>query len=64
MFVYFQMYGGSFGLFRDWLPRIGVGVTLTDDSEAASIRAALRPETKLVWLEICSNPLISILDVK
>lgn len=56
-------YGGTFRLldttFRDW----GVELSVVDTTDTASIVAALRPETKLVWLETPTNPMLSITDI-
>jgi cystathionine gamma-synthase len=56
-------YGGTFRLidttYREW----GVHYSVVDTADPAQIAAALRPETKLVWLETPTNPLLGITDI-
>ncbi|GLY64400.1 cystathionine gamma-synthase [Amycolatopsis taiwanensis] len=56
-------YGGTFRLIDKVLTGWGIGYTVTDLSEVASVRAAIRPETKLIWCESPSNPLLGIADI-
>jgi cystathionine gamma-synthase len=53
--------------FRDWLineaPLFGYKVDLADMTSLEAIRAAVKPETKLVWIETPSNPLWGITDI-
>jgi cystathionine gamma-synthase len=56
-------YGGTFRLVARVLERWGVAWSVADTTDAASVRAALRPETKLVWVETPSNPLLGITDI-
>jgi len=52
---------------RDWLvneaPLFGYRVDLVDMSDLAAVRAALKPDTKLVWIETPANPLWTITDI-
>ncbi|HEY5907396.1 MAG TPA: aminotransferase class V-fold PLP-dependent enzyme [Vicinamibacteria bacterium] len=48
---------------RDFLPRWGMSATAVDMGDIGAVRAALRPETKLVWLETPSNPLMKVCDI-
>jgi cystathionine gamma-synthase len=50
-------------LLRELGPRWGLESTAVDMTDLAAVRAALRPETRLVWLETPSNPLMKITDV-
>ncbi|MFE9258949.1 cystathionine gamma-synthase [Streptomyces sp. NPDC006879] len=56
-------YGGTFRLFAKVVARWGVQFDVADTSDAASVRAALRPNTKAVWVETPSNPLLGITDI-
>src|SRR6267143_1927464 len=53
--------------FRDWLineaPLFGYRVDLIDMSDLDAVRAAVKPETKLVWIETPANPLWTITDI-
>ena len=58
-----DVYHGVRGIGRDFLPRWGVSVTAVDMSDLDAVRAALRPETRLVWAETPSNPLLKVVDL-
>ena len=53
--------------FRDWLmneaPLFGYRVDLVDMSNVEAVRAAMKPDTKLVWIETPANPLWTITDI-
>lgn len=57
-----QLYGRSLKLLTHDLPRFGASATLADPTDAASFAAAIRPETKLVLIEIVSNPTLRVAD--
>ncbi len=56
-------YGGTFRFFARVLAEQGVQWTAADVTDAEAVRAALRPETKVVWVETPTNPLLRIADV-
>ncbi|MEU9007919.1 cystathionine gamma-synthase [Streptomyces sp. NPDC048551] len=56
-------YGGTFRLFAKVVSRWGVEWSVADTSDADSVRAALTPKTKLIWVETPSNPLLGITDI-
>lgn len=56
-------YPGTAEFARRSLPRFGVNVTPVDTSDPANIRNALRGETKMIWLETPSNPLLRLADI-
>ncbi len=58
-----SIYGESARLFRERLPRLGITTTFVDDVSPAGYRAALSPQTRLVYLETPSNPTLAITDV-
>lgn len=58
-------YEAIFRLFTDLLPRkYGIEATFADTSDPDAVRAALRPETKLVHLETPANPTTKLTDVR
>ncbi|HKL70553.1 aminotransferase class I/II-fold pyridoxal phosphate-dependent enzyme [Salibaculum sp.] len=59
-----QLYGRSLRLMTEDLPRLGVETTLADPTDAARIAAALRPDTKMILVEVVSNPTIRIADME
>lgn len=56
-------YGGTFRLVARVVERWGVAWTAADTTDPGAVRAALRPETKAVWVETPSNPLLGITDI-
>ncbi|MDB1087015.1 cystathionine gamma-synthase [Streptomyces sp. ACA25] len=56
-------YGGTFRLIAKVVERWGVTWSVVHSSDPEAVRAALRPETKAVWVETPSNPLLGITDI-
>lgn len=56
-------YGGTFRLIDKVLTQWGVTYSIVSLSDLDEVRAALRPETKLVWCESPTNPLLGIADI-
>src|SRR3954453_2656971 len=56
-------YGGTFRLFSKVVTRWGVTWSVADTSDPAAVRAAVTPQTKVVWVETPSNPLLGITDI-
>jgi len=56
-------YGGTFRLFAKVLTRWGVEFSVADTHHAEKVREALRPNTRAVWVETPSNPLLGIADL-
>ncbi len=58
-----QLYGRTLRLMNDDLPRLGIATSLADATDAAAMAAAIRPETRMVVVEVISNPTIRVADV-
>lgn len=56
-------YGGTFRLFAKVLTRWGVEFSVANTQDLADVRAQLRPNTRAVWVETPSNPLLGITDL-
>ncbi|SDT56272.1 cystathionine gamma-synthase [Jiangella sp. DSM 45060] len=56
-------YGGTFRLVSKVAERWGVSWTAAPVTDVAAVRAAVRPETKLIWVETPTNPLLSVADI-
>ncbi|MYS20613.1 MULTISPECIES: cystathionine gamma-synthase [unclassified Streptomyces] len=56
-------YGGTFRLFAKVVERWGVRWSVADTSDPQAVRDAMRPETKLIWVETPSNPLLGVSDI-
>ena len=50
-------------LARDWFPRWGLECSIVDFTDLDAVRAALRPDTALLWAETPSNPLLKVSDI-
>lgn len=57
-------YGGTFRLFAKVVERWGVRWSVADTSDPAAVREAIRPETKAIWVETPSNPMLGITDIE
>ncbi|HUP48735.1 MAG TPA: cystathionine gamma-synthase [Thermoanaerobaculia bacterium] len=58
-----DMYGGSYRLFSRVLEKFGLQFTYVDTSRVDAVREAMRPETKIVYLETPTNPMMRISDL-
>jgi cystathionine gamma-lyase len=59
-----DLYGGTYRLFTKLYRKFGVEFTFVDDTAADALAAAIRPETRLLWLESPSNPLLRVTDLR
>lgn len=59
-----SIFGTTVGLFNNILPKFGLTTTFVDLTDYAAWEAAIRPETKLLFLETPSNPLTEIADIR
>ncbi len=59
-----QLYGRTLRMMTQDLPRLGITTSLADPTDAAAIVAAIRPETRLVLVEVISNPTIRLADME
>jgi cystathionine beta-lyase/cystathionine gamma-synthase len=58
------LYGGTQDLITHDFPKLGIAVDLIDADDASSWRAKLRPNTKAVYVEAMTNPLLSVADLE
>jgi cystathionine gamma-synthase len=58
-----DLYGGTFRLVDKVLARFGITYTLVDQTDLDALAAAVTPQTKLVWVETPTNPLLNVVDV-
>ena len=58
-----DLYGGTYRLFTKVLARFGIEFTFADLSDPASLRQHLRPNTKMLWLETPTNPMLKLVDI-
>ncbi len=58
------LYGGTYNLFAHTLKDFGIDVTFVDPDKEGSFEAAIRPNTKAVFIESLGNPNASIIDIE
>ena len=59
-----DLYGGTYRLFDKVLPRTGgLEFTYADTTDPKAVEEALRPETKLLWIETPTNPMLTLSDI-
>src|SRR6266545_6093691 len=56
-------YGGTYRLFTKVFARHGISFDFVDTRDPEEVAEAIRPETKLVWLETPTNPLLKLADI-
>lgn len=59
-----DLYGGTYRLFSKVLARYGIEFTYVDMSDIEATRAAVRPNTKMFWIETPTNPLLKLIDIR
>jgi cystathionine gamma-lyase/cystathionine beta-lyase len=59
-----DIYGGTFRLFQDIMPNFGLEFTFIKADSQQAIEKALRPNTRMLWIETPSNPLLHIIDIE
>ncbi|MBU3715341.1 MAG: cystathionine gamma-synthase, partial [Ferruginibacter sp.] len=58
-----DMYGGTYRLFSKIFAPFGIHFTYVDTSDINNIAKAITPQTRLIWIETPTNPLMSITDI-
>ena len=57
-----SLYGGTYTLFTHTLPKLGIEVTMVDPRDPANFKKAIKPNTRLLYIESVGNPKNDILD--
>ncbi len=58
-----DLYGGTYRLVDKVLSRFGVAYDMVDQTDIAALSAAVRDETKVIWVETPTNPLLNTVDI-
>lgn len=58
-----DVYGGTYGLMTEELPRFGINVTFADMTDPDSYEAAITESTKILYIETLSNPVLKIANI-
>ncbi len=56
-------YGGTFAFLKNYLPKFNIDVTFVNPTDLESIEKAIKPNTKVIYTETMSNPLLQISDI-
>ena len=59
-----DVYGGTYGLMTEELPRFGISTTMADMQDPSSYEAAIQENTKMLYIETITNPVIKICDIE
>ena len=59
-----DVYGGTYGLMVEDLPRFGIEVTMADIRDPSSYEAAIQPNTKMLYCESLTNPTLKVCDLE
>jgi len=58
-----DVYGGSFRILDKIFRHQGITCTRVDMTDAAAVKAAVTPKTRILWLETPSNPMLKVIDI-
>ena len=59
-----DVYGGTYGLLTEEFPRFGISTTMADMRDAASYEAAIQENTKILYIETLTNPVLKVCDIE
>ena len=59
-----ELYGGTYHAITTELPRFGIDYTMVEPSDPTNFERAIRPETRLIYIETPSNPTLKITNIK
>ncbi len=58
-----DIYGGTYRLMHDIFATFGIAFTFAELCDPAALEPALRPETRMIWMETPSNPMLKLTDI-
>lgn len=58
-----NIYGETFDVFGKMFSRFGIESTLVNMDDIENIKAAIKPNTKLIYAEVCANPTMNLIDI-
>lgn len=59
-----DIYGGTYGLLTEEFPRFGIETTMADMRDASSYEAAIQENTKILYIETLTNPVLKVCDIE
>lgn len=57
------IYGGTYAFLKNFIPRLGIKTTFVNITKLTAVEAAITPETKVLYCETVSNPLLEVSDI-
>jgi methionine-gamma-lyase len=57
------VYGGTFAFFQNYLPKFNISVSFVDITNLESVKSAIKPNTRIIYTETMTNPLLQISDL-
>lgn len=58
------IYGGTYAFFKNFLPRLGIKVVFVDSTNIQKVREAVTKNTKVIYCESVSNPMLEVADLE
>ncbi|WP_282092059.1 trans-sulfuration enzyme family protein [Epibacterium ulvae] len=58
-----DLYGGTYNLFNQEFPSLGMSATLVDSYDLEAIEAAIQPNTQILYFEVITNPVLKVVDL-
>lgn len=58
------IYGGTYAFMKNFLPKLGIITTFVDITKMEIVEAAITPNTKVLYCETVSNPLLEVADIE
>ena len=59
-----DIYGGTYGLLTEEFPRFGISTTMADMRDASSYESAIQENTKILYIETLTNPVLKVCDIE
>lgn len=59
-----DLYGGTNRLLRNVALNMNISISFVDATDVATVKAAMKPNTKLFWMETPTNPLLKVIDIE
>lgn len=56
-------YGGTYAFLKNWLPKYNIEVTFVDITDLEQVQAAMKSNTKVIYTETVTNPLLQVSDI-
>ncbi len=57
------VYGGTYAFMKNFLPKLNINTSFVDITKPEKVEEAIRPETRLIYTEVLSNPLLEVADI-